>query len=376
MSGRTRILFVIENSAYGGGERTFAQLLRGLPKDRFELFCASRPEGRFYDETKEHCTFLPLDLSCRSNIFNVGKLRDMMLAHKIDMAHSQGARADFYCGLAASRAGVTAVTTVAMPVEGFNVCPLKKTVYGWLYSLAAGKFAAAITVSEHLKTELSPKFRRIEVIPNGVDLAEFSPSNFNAAPVIDKYGLRGKLVIGALGRLEWQKGYGHLIAALDIALKREPALKDRLVCLIAGGGSLAGKLKEQSSALGLEGNIRFCGEVSAARDLLGAVDIFVMPSLAEGQPLALLEAMAMAKPVVASDIPAMSRTAAAGHEALLVPPGDSQRLAAAILKLSSDIPAALALGRNARLKAERYGLDNFISGHVAFYSGLNLPVKG
>lgn len=370
MSGVKRILFVIENSAYGGGEKTFAQLVRGLDKDRFMVFCAARPGGRFYDEVKDHCTFLPLDLASRFNLLNIGRLKRMMMEHCIDIAHSQGARADFYCALAAAGAGVKAVATVAMPVEGFDVCPVKKTVYGVLYSFAARKFTAAITVSGSLKAALSAKFGRVEVIPNGVDLAEFNPSCFNASPVIEKYNIRGRLVIGTLGRLEWQKGHAILISALDIVLKREPALKEKLVCLLAGAGSLAGKLKEQCSALGLGGNVVFCGEVAEARDFLGAVDIFVMPSLAEGQPLALLEAMAMGKPIVATDIPGIAATAAAGHEALLVPPEDPERLAAALLKLSSDIPSALALGRNARQKSSGFGLDVFISRHDAVYASL------
>ena len=368
MTPKIKLLFVIENSSYGGGEKTFSLLIRNLPPAKFELFCASLPRGRFYDETKAHCSFLPLDLTSRFNLRNISRLKELMLSHRIDIAHSQGARADFYCALAAARAGVKAVATVPVPVEGFDVCFLKKRVYAALNSFAASRTSAAVTVTEELAGRLGGRYRSVAVIPNPVDLAEFSPSNFNAAAVIEKFGLRGKLVLGTLGRLERPKGHAQLISALKLAFERSPELRDRLKCLIAGSGGLEARLKKQAEACGVSGNVVFCGEVAEARDFLGAVDIFALPSLSEGQPLALLEAMAMEKPVLATDIPGISSTAEKGREALLVPPGDPAALAAALLKLAGDMPAALSLGRNAGKKAQSFGLPLYISAHEAFYA--------
>jgi len=370
MTRKLKLLFVIDNACYGGGEKTFSLLIRNLPPDKFELFCASLPAGRFYEETKDYCRFLPLDLSNRFALGNITRLKELMTANAIDIAHSQGARSDFYCAFAAAKAGVRDVATVVMPVEGFDVGFLRKRLYIALNALAARRTTAALTVTGELADRLGGKYRAVEVIPNPVDLAEFDPANFNAAPVIEKFGLRGKLVLGVLGRLEWQKGHTHLLTALKLAFAREPELKDRLKCLIAGAGSLAAKLKKQAAADGVADNVVFCGEVAQTRDFLGAVDIFAMPSLSEGQPLALLEAMAMQKPVLATDIPGIRGTAAAGTEALLVPPADPAALAEGLLKLAHDMPAALALARAARKKAESFGLPAYISAHTAFYSKL------
>jgi glycosyltransferase involved in cell wall biosynthesis len=370
MTRKIRLLFVIDNCCYGGGEKTFSLLIRSLPAERFELFCASLPQGRFYEEIKDHCRFLPLDLSNRFDLRNVGRLRALLTEHGIDIAHSQGARADFYCALAAAGAGVKSVATVAMPVEGFDVGPVRKALYSVLSSCAARRNAAAITITGELAERIKGRYRAVELIPNPVDLAEYSPSNFNAAPVIEKFGLRGKLVLCALGRLENQKGFTYLLSALKAAFEKEPELREKLRCLIAGAGSLAAKLKKQAEREGVAGSVVFCGEVANARDFLGAADIFVMPSLREGQPLALLEAMAMEKPVLASDIPGISGTAEAGREALLVPPADPAALAEGLLKLVHDMPAALAMGRAARKKAERFGLPEFVSAHEAFYGRL------
>lgn len=369
MADRLKLLFVIENSCYGGGEKTFSLLIRNLSKDRFGLLCAAIPSGRFYDEVREHCRFLPLDLTRRFSPGNIGRLRSMMLEHGVDIAHSQGARADFYCALAAAKAGVKSVATVAMPVEGFDVCAARKVVYSALASFAARKNTAAVTVTPGLAEKLRRLYRRVELIPNPVDLAEFSPSNFNAAPVIEKFGLRGRLVLGALGRLEKQKGYACLLAALKIAFEKAPELRARLKCAIGGSGSLGERLKAQAAAEGVADSVVFCGEIGSARDFLGAADIFVMPSLQEGQPLALLEAMAMEKPVLASDIPGISDTASGG-EALLVPPVDPAALADGLIRLASDMPAAIAMGRRARKKAELFGLREYVAAHEALYPAL------
>ncbi len=370
MPRKIKLLFVIDNSCYGGGEKTFALLIRNLPPESFELFCASLPRGRFYEETKDRCRFLPLDLSNRFDLRNIGRLKAMLAENTIDIAHSQGARADFYCALAAAGAGVKSVATVAMPVEGFEVGPLRKAVYSALSSYAAKRNAAAITITPELAGRIKGRYRLVELIPNPVDLAEYNPANFDAAPVIEKFGLRGRMVLAALGRLEWQKGYPYLIAALKLIFSREPALRERLTCVIGGSGSLETKLKKLAAGAGLGANLVFCGEIRNSRDFLGAADIFVMPSLLEGQPLALLEAMAMAKPIVATDIPGIRDTAEAGVEALLVRPEDPEALAGAILKLASDMPASLGMGARARTKAECFGLREYITMHERFYSKL------
>jgi len=368
---KLKLLFVIDNAVYGGGEKTFSMLVRGLPKDSFEVFCASLPRGRFYEETKDHCRFLPLDLTNRFDLRNIGRLKKLMAENGIDIAHSQGARADFYCAFAAAAAGITAVSTVAMPVEGFDVGFFKKGLYLFLNSLAEKKISRFITVSKSLETALVSGHgvpeQKVNVVPNPVDLREFDPENFDSGPVIERFSLRGRLVLGALGRLEWQKGYPTLIDALAIMIKKEPALKEKLLCLVAGAGHLEKDLKKLTAAAGLSGNLLFCGEIAYARDFLGALDIFVMPSLLEGQPLALLEAMAMGKPIVATDISGIRETAGDGQAAVLVAPGDPGALAEALLGLAHDPARAAGLGRNARKKAAQFGLPEYINRHESLY---------
>jgi glycosyltransferase involved in cell wall biosynthesis len=369
---KTRILFVIENASYGGGEKVFSQLIRNLPRSGFEVFCAASGRGRFFEEVQDCCKFIEIDLSNRFSLGAISGLKRIMLENLIEVAHSQGARADFYCAFAAFRAGVKAVSTVAMPVEGFDVCFVRKQVYRFFNALAEKKIGRFITVSGTLERRLAEGHgiapSKITLVPNPVDAADFDPARFNAGPVIEKFGLRGKIVLGAAGRLEWQKGFDCMLSGLKILLACDASLAESLVCLIAGSGGMERSLRAKAALLGVEKNVVFCGHIREMRDFFGALDIFVMPSLLEGQPLALLEAMAMGKPIVAFDIPGINESAANGVEALLVKPGDPQALAAGIRRLLGDRALAAELGLNARKRSGGFRLDKFVSKHEAVYA--------
>lgn len=266
------------------------------------------------------------------------------------------------------------MATVAMPVDGFDVGFFRKKVYSFFSSFAERRLAGVITVSGSLRKTLVSAHglaeEKIFLIPNPVDAGEFDPENFDAAAMMEKYSLRGRLVLGALGRLEWQKGYPVLIEALARLLAAEPELREKLLCLIGGSGSMEAELKLAARKAGLSGNVTFCGEVASPKDFLSAVDIFLMPSLLEGQPLALLEAMAMAKPVIASDIPGISDSAAAGKEALLVPPGDPEAISAAVRSLLKAPELCRELGRNGRTRALGYKPEVFVKAHADIYRRL------
>ena len=367
MKRRIKLLFVIENSCYGGGEKTFSLLLRGLPKEEFGLYCAARPEGRFYDEVKDHCRFLPLDLSCGLDLRNIGRLKKLMAENGIDVAHSQGARADFYCALAAAKAGVRAVSTVAMPVDGFDVGFLRKKLYLALNAAAEKRTHSFITVAGYIKDLLVHKHAvpagRVDVIPNPAVLD--GGAGFDASRVINELGLRGHIVLAALGRLENQKGFDILLEALPLLAKSRPELFEKIKCVIAGSGSLEADLRRRAAPLG--DKVVFTGFRSDVRDFLAAADVFVLPSRAEGQPLALLEAMAIGKPVLAADLPGVTEIGTDGTNGALFKSGDPAALAERLAALLSDPAGACRMGAKASETASRFTLDNFIEGHAAFY---------
>ena len=131
---KKRILYVIDGIEFGGGERVFAQLLNGLPEDRFEPYLASAPNDAFLKNIKsKNLVFYPVDFSNRFNPLPLMRLYRIVKSQRIDIVHSQGARADFFARIAAKLAKVPImISTVAMPVEGYNVHLLKKMTYVFL----------------------------------------------------------------------------------------------------------------------------------------------------------------------------------------------------------------------------------------------------
>lgn len=129
-------------------------------------------------------------------------------------------------------------------------------------------------------------------------------------------------------RLHSQKGHTYLLQAA--------ALLPGLVFALAGDGPDRGTLESQARTLGLEGRVRFLGQRGDIARLLAVCDLFVLPSLYEGLPVSVLEAMAAGKPIVATDIGGTNEAVVHGETGLLVSPGNHHELAAAIQRMLDD----------------------------------------
>jgi glycosyltransferase involved in cell wall biosynthesis len=161
-------------------------------------------------------------------------------------------------------------------------------------------------------------------------------------------------LVGTVSRAEPVKGLTHLIeAAAQVA-----AVRPDVRWLIVGGGSQMQQLQCLAKALGVVDRIFFEGVREDIPDLLQAMDIFVLPSLSEGFPLAAMEAMASGRPVVCSRVGGLSWLVSHEESGLLVPPADPTALAESVLRLLEDRELGERLARGARMKVSRY--DNRI----------------
>jgi glycosyltransferase involved in cell wall biosynthesis len=214
-------------------------------------------------------------------------------------------------------------------------------------------------------THLGRDPRKCVVVPNCVDLARFSPR----APSPSLYrelGLDpGQPVVGTVSRLhEARKGIAHF---LDMAAAVAQVRPDARF-IIVGDGPLRPALQDQATALGLSEKVIFTGERQDIPALLAAMHVFVMPSLYEGGPYTVLEAMAMGKPVVATPVGLVPDAVEHGITGFLAPPGDGAALAQAVLPLLADDDLARRLGRAARSKvAAGFSLDAMLNGVIDVY---------
>jgi glycosyltransferase involved in cell wall biosynthesis len=193
-----------------------------------------------------------------------------------------------------------------------------------------------------MKLRLAPA-GKARLIRNGIDPAGMIPGFDRAAKKIE-LGSDGRPLIVAVSRLHRQKGLKYLLRAVPLIREGIPAVK----VVIAGGGPLASKLASAVRRLRIGESASLLGEREDAREVLAAADVFVLPSLWEGLPYVLVEAAALGKPIIASDIDGVREVVRSGETGVLVPPRDPGSLAAALILLLLDQDLAGKLGERAR----------------------------
>jgi glycosyltransferase involved in cell wall biosynthesis len=348
-----RILFVIDGFEFGGGERVFLQLALRL-KERHHVFVATHASGNFAHKLKM-LGIEPFSVNMnRTLAFKpIRQIKDIISQYEIDLVHSQGARADFF---ARAAGGITkaphVLCTVAMPVEGFDVGSLKKGIYRFMDHLLGHFVERFIVVSDSLKSTLVEgrgiSDQRVVRIYNGIELDKYNP-DMKKNSLRDQWDIPLAVpLVGAIGRMVWQKGFKYLIEAVPEILQSIPEAR----FLLVGEGPLRPNLENVARKLNVHERVIFTGFRSDIRELLCTIDILAVPSLLEGFPMITLEAMAMAKPIVATQIEGISEQILDGEEGILVPPRNPNAMAAAVLRLVQDKEFSSRLGAAARRKVE------------------------
>jgi glycosyltransferase involved in cell wall biosynthesis len=253
--------------------------------------------------------------------------------------------------LAAGRMRVTKV------VDGFTARHLTRALH-----------AISHAVKAHAVETLGVPADRITVVGRGRD-----PARLGSPSAARRQAARAMLdippeteVLVNVARQEFQKGQRHLLDAMALLAPRRP----RLTLIVAGRqGTVTDELERRAADPAIADRVRFLGHRKDVPEVLAAGDVFVFPSLYEGFGGALLEAMALGLPIVASDIPAVREVVDDGANAILVPPGDAPALASAIDGLLDDADRRQAFGARGRtMFCERFVLDRVAEQMLAFYA--------
>jgi glycosyltransferase involved in cell wall biosynthesis len=265
-------------------------------------------------------------------------------AHRIDVIFAKGKKGARSAAVAARLAGRGAVALV-LGIEG----ELSRRVVDrltWRYAVDRAVVLAeeARAWYERLGWTADGK---LCVVQKGVDVAAFDPARIDGRAVRTRLGLDpGTIVVGSVGRLVWQKGHVFLVRAAA-------ALRDVLPearYLMVGAGSEEGALRHAARTLGVEDRVVFAGYSNGVAELLAAMDVFAVPSRKENMPQVLLEAMAMARPVVTTATIGVREVIDDGSNGFVVPVGDTAALADRILRLSRDSGLRVAVGARARAR--------------------------
>jgi glycosyltransferase involved in cell wall biosynthesis len=361
------VLLVESGRARGGTERVVDVLARGLDRSRFQPWVVIEPIA-VLDAWADDLRREGIPVVRRAEITNrlqwgraAGWFRFLRRRrHALLHLHHVYSSADRYLGPLAHLAGVRAVV-VTEHIGARAHSGGQRLLKRWELSRADVAVAVSHSVAGALTEHYGLAPELIEVVPNGVP-APLTLSPDGRARLRTAWGVpEGARVWLTVGRLEDQKGIDILLAAWALL----PAPRPHLA--VVGEGSRRAALEAQARDLGLAESVRFVGAVPEARAVYGAADGFVLASRFEGMPLALLEGMAAALPVVATAVEGVAEAADA-ETARLVPPLAPRALADAVTALERDPDLGRALGARAAARvAERFGDARMVDAYEAVY---------
>lgn len=277
--------------------------------------------------------------------------------------HVHGYQAAVFAALAACKARLPVVVTQHGCVEGTWNAPLaylKTKIYELLELVAVRLIKPSLCyVTRDLETQNRRRHTslRRHVIYNGVDLMGTREIK---RPI--QYE-QDKLNVACVGRLSAIKGLEYAVCAMV-----HEDMPKEAVLTIVGGGPLAKRLEAQASRLGLMDRVRFLGFKENVMDYIGSCDVLLLPSLHEGLPYTLLEAMALRVPIVASAVGGLAEVLSDKVTALLVKPRDAAAIAGAIKWIHQNRELAVAMGRAAQMEQRRrFSLNGMCQAYVEVY---------
>ena len=266
------------------------------------------------------------------------RIAHIVKRERIDIIHSHHRWSSFICFFVSKIFKVPLITTY----HGIHSGKQFLTLWG----------NRVISVSEDASKHLVEYFgvdpRRIKVIQNGIKMDDFEGPEIELKKNMASHSTRPP-TIANIARLSPEKDHGSLFLAMKMVLKKHPDAR----LLLVGKGPLEDELRGQVQDLGIAQNIEFVGEVSDIRQVLRRVDFLVLCSLTEGFPMGVLEALASAKPVVATSVGAIPKVVLDGQTGCLVPPENPEKLASAMDFMLTDMARARRMGENGRSLVQR-----------------------
>lgn len=340
----------------GGPEKTILSGAARTDPDRFAIkVCylrdlrdgafgiAERARGKVdYTEIRERHSFDP-------RIWR--DLRRLVHDHGFDIVHAHDYKTDLLAYLLSRFEDVIPLATA----HGWSGDSWRERIYYPADRRLLSHFSCVIAVSRDirdtlLRTGSAPE--RLRLVLNAIDPELFRRDHSRESAMREVFAVEdGVIVLGSVGRLAFEKRIDLLLEALSMVREERPTPPTRL--LVAGTGPMLPELRKCAATLGLDSAVRFLGHVQDIIAFHHAIDLYVQCSDREGTSNAVLEAMALETPIVATEVGGTSDLVRHGEHALLVPAGDARALASTIRNALDDGEGSRRRARAARQRAER-----------------------
>lgn len=358
-----RIALMIECDGPGGAELMILELAKELRARGHSVLPVGLSSGtgwlgaRFVAAGFEPASFdlrRPIDLAA------VRALTRILHDFHADVVHSHEFTMAIYGAAAARRANARHVITMHGGLYYANAWR-RRAALRWAARRSAALVGVSDATASALQHNLGIDKSKVHVVPNGIPLRTGVRARLRSELALAP----GELLIVSVGNLYAVKGHAVLIDAL--ARLRE---RGGWRVAIAGRGEEEPRLRAQAAALGIGDRVHLLGFRDDVADILAAGDVFTMPSLSEGLPLALVEGMSFGLPVVVTRVGGVPEVVTDGVEGLIVPPSDACSLATALEALLQDPARRQQMGAAARTRAIRdYALSTMADRYERLYRG-------
>lgn len=364
------ITHVVENLNRGGLERMVLELVKLQHRQGHHCQVAC-----LYDQGAQAHELAALGIpvvACGKrdgmDLGAVYRLRRSIRMHGTDVLHTHNAVAHYHAVLASVAAGVPTIINTRHGM-GSNPRPGRRE---WLYRRSLRRTQAVVTVCEAARRDgiergIVPP-RKARVVPNGICVDAFQPASDEMRHrLLAVLGLPPqRRLIGTVGRLNWAKDQRGLIEAFASV---HAQYQDASLVLI-GDGEMRQELEACAREAGVADRVHFLGDRADVHELLQGLDLFVLSSVSEGYSMALLEACAVALPIVATDVGGNAEIVHDGATGLIVPPRNPRALAEAMLSMLRELRQATSWGLAARAWVEQHGsLEAMAGRYAALYAG-------
>jgi len=365
-----RLMQLVYSLSHGGSESLACSLAMGLKYSAIHSsICALDLGGPLAEDLQRaSIPFYVMDRTPGKDWSLFPKLYRLFRRERVNLVQTHHLTQLIYGGVAARLAGAI---LVHVEHEYFTLMrPKAKRQLRTLALFCHRVVAVGDEIREFLLQEVKLPPSKVTVIPNGVDVTRYSPQS--RVPRKAFHLVAEDRLIGHVARLEAEKDQETLLRAFRIVLTTYADA--RLV--IVGDGSLRADLEAAARSLGIAERINFLGFRKDVVDLLPHLEVFVLSSAAEGLPLALLEAMACARPVIATRVGELPQVVRNGVTGLTVPPKDPVALAASITAVLKQPDWAATMGYTARqLIEEKFSLTSTVKQYQALYHSLRCQSK-
>jgi glycosyltransferase involved in cell wall biosynthesis len=358
-----RVCHFVSGDAWGGLEAMVLSLLRAQHADpAYEVSLIALNDGRLYREAMAEGITVHLLPEHELNAWQlVRRLRRVLTSLRAQLLHTHRYKENFFSYLVAPGLGIRPVVTLhAYGPSSFTPAGIKTFVRDSIsFRLARRAHTQFVAVSRDLQRLYRPKDDECITIPNGVATTVASPrQRENGDP---------RLVIGWVGRLVPIKSVGTLLEALT----HMGADRGQPTALLVGDGPERAALTEHAKRLGIQHRVQFAGYVEDLSPFLARMDVFALPSLHEGAPMALLEAMAAGVPGVAARVGGIPEMIGESGAVRLVDGHDPVVWAREIESILADRAATDEMARRARrLVSERFSVDAMHTRYGELYHAL------